>query len=136
MGLWLPLLPLAFGATVAAWAQPDKQPSVWDRYWAYILAGTVVVLAQTVLLARLLLQRPMRRRAEGQVRGREEALRSSDQRIRDLGGRLLRAQDTERSRIARELHDDISQQVALLSIDLEQLSDRVPPDAKRSPSRR
>jgi signal transduction histidine kinase len=107
-----------------------RNPSVWDRYWAYILAGTAVVLAQTVLLAGLLLQRRMRWRAEEQVRGKEEALRSSDERIRDLGGRLLRAQDTERSRIARELHDDISQQVALLSIDLEQLSDRVPPEAE------
>jgi signal transduction histidine kinase len=130
MGLWLPLLPLAFGAKLAAWAQPDKQPSVWDRYSAYILAGTAVALAQTVLLAGLLLRRRMRRRAEEHVRGKEETLRSRDERIRDLGGRLLRAQDAERSRIARELHDDISQQVALLSIDLELLSGVVPPDAE------
>ena len=45
--------------------------------------------------------------------------------IRDLGARLLNAQDTERSRIARELHDDISQQMALLEIDLELLSGAV-----------
>ena len=44
------------------------------------------------------------------------------------GSRLLHAQDTERSRIARELHDDISQQIALLSIDLELLSAAVPSD--------
>ena len=59
----------------------------------------------------------------------EEALRSSYERIRDLGARLLQAQDTERSRIARELHDDISQQVALLSIE-----SRAP--ARRSATRR
>ena len=44
--------------------------------------------------------------------------------------RLLQAQDSERSHIARELHDDISQQLALLSIDLELLNGAVPPDSK------
>ena len=55
---------------------------------------------------------------------------TSYERIRDLGSRLLHAQDTERARIARELHDDISQQMALLSIDLELLSGAVPPDTE------
>ncbi len=38
-----------------------------------------------------------------------------------LGGRLIEAQEEERARIARELHDDIGQRLALLSIELEQL---------------
>src|SRR6201986_2716867 len=46
--------------------------------------------------------------------------------LRDLGGRLIRAQEEERSRIARELHDDLSQRLALLSIELEQLSQKIP----------
>jgi signal transduction histidine kinase len=46
--------------------------------------------------------------------------------LRDLGGRLIRAQEEERSRIARELHDDLSQRLALLSIELEQLSRKIP----------
>jgi PAS domain S-box-containing protein len=33
----------------------------------------------------------------------------------ELGGRLIQAQEQERSRIARELHDDISQRLALLA---------------------
>jgi len=40
--------------------------------------------------------------------------------LRDLTGRLLRAQEEERARIARELHDDISQRMAFLQIGLEQ----------------
>ncbi|HKP38385.1 MAG TPA: PAS domain-containing sensor histidine kinase [Pyrinomonadaceae bacterium] len=45
--------------------------------------------------------------------------------LRDLGSRLIAAQEEERSRVARELHDDLNQRMALLSIELEQLeSDR------------
>ena len=40
-----------------------------------------------------------------------------------------RAQDAERSRIARELHDDVSQQTALLSIDLQLLIESDPDEA-------
>jgi len=45
---------------------------------------------------------------------------------RELSGRLIRAQEVERSRIGRELHDDLSQQVALLAFGLSQLSKRLP----------
>jgi PAS domain S-box-containing protein len=41
--------------------------------------------------------------------------------LRVLGGRLINAQEDERRRIARELHDDLNQRMALLSIGLEQL---------------
>ena len=37
----------------------------------------------------------------------------------ELSGRLIRAQENERSRLARELHDDFSQRVAVMAIDLE-----------------
>ena len=107
-----------------------KEPSVWDRYRGYILSAAAVLLTQTVLIAGLLVQRRRRQQAEEQAQGKEEALENSYDRIRDLGSRLLFAQDTERSRIARELHDDVSQQVALLSIDLELLSAAVPPDSE------
>lgn len=40
----------------------------------------------------------------------------------DLSGRMIGAQEAERARIARELHDDLSQSLALLSIQLEVLS--------------
>jgi PAS domain S-box-containing protein len=38
--------------------------------------------------------------------------------LQTVGGRLLEAQDEERKRIARELHDDISQKLALLSMEV------------------
>jgi signal transduction histidine kinase len=40
---------------------------------------------------------------------------------RDLAGRLIASQEDERQRIARELHDDLSQKIALLSIEIDQL---------------
>ncbi len=51
------------------------------------------------------------------------------QAIQDLSGRLISAQEQERSRIARELHDDISQQVAILAIEVQQLEKRFPEDS-------
>jgi PAS domain S-box-containing protein len=44
--------------------------------------------------------------------------------LRDLGGRLIAAQEVERARIARDLHDDVSQQLAAMSIALSGLKRR------------
>ena len=46
----------------------------------------------------------------------------------DIGRRLIEAHEEERTWIARELHDDINQQIALLAIELEQF-DQQPPEA-------
>jgi signal transduction histidine kinase len=99
-----------------------REPGVWQRYKSYILAASALLFAQTALIAGVLVQRTRRREAEGQVRRSEKELRASYERIHDLGARLISAQEAERARIARELHDDVSQQVALLAIDLELLA--------------
>jgi len=51
----------------------------------------------------------------------------SEDELHSLSGRLIRAQEEERARISRELHDDFSQRLALLGIGLEQLSKILPP---------
>jgi signal transduction histidine kinase len=96
-----------------------REPTIWDRYRGYILGAAVLVSAQSCLIALLLVQGARRRQAEAEVHGGQAKLRASYERIRDLGGRLLLAQEAERTRIARELHDDVGQQLALLAIDLE-----------------
>ena len=48
----------------------------------------------------------------------EEALES-------LSGRLIEAQDEERKRIAREIHDDYNQRIAMVTLNLEQLGEDV-----------
>jgi PAS domain S-box-containing protein len=45
---------------------------------------------------------------------------------RELAGRLIASQESERRRIARELHDDVSQKIALLMIGIDQLANRYP----------
>jgi PAS domain S-box-containing protein len=44
---------------------------------------------------------------------------------RALAGRLIVSQEEERQRIARELHDDLSQKIAVLNIDVDRLSHQV-----------
>jgi signal transduction histidine kinase len=57
------------------------------------------------------------------------AARESETRIRDLAGRLMTAQEEERRRIARDLHDDVNQELAALSLSLSRLGERLPPGA-------
>jgi hypothetical protein len=95
-----------------------KDSSVWQRYRPYVIGAGAIVVVQSLLIAGLLLQARRRRQAEGELRDSQMNLTRSYERIRDVGGRLLTAQEAERSRIARELHDDIGQQMALLEFDL------------------
>ena len=46
---------------------------------------------------------------------------AAEERLHQLSGRLITAQEEERSRIARDLHDDAGQRLALLAIELDQL---------------
>jgi signal transduction histidine kinase len=50
----------------------------------------------------------------------------SREELRALSGSLLHAQDEERRRVSRELHDDVSQNVARLKFDLDALEQKLP----------
>lgn len=66
-----------------------------------------------------------RKEAEYRIRESQAALEESHQEIQHLAGRLIEAQDTERARVARDLHDDVSQQLAGLSIAFSGLRQRM-----------
>src|SRR6188768_4248669 len=52
----------------------------------------------------------------------------AEEAISSMSRRLIEAQEAERSRIARDLHDDIGQRLAMLSVSLEQVK-RIVPDS-------
>ena len=57
----------------------------------------------------------------GEIIGNALLRQRSEATLRGLSGRLIQAQEDERTRIARELHDDVGQRLALLSLDLHKM---------------
>jgi PAS domain S-box-containing protein len=66
-----------------------------------------------------------RKRTDERLRENETVLRASYDRNQDLAGRLIAAQEVERARIASDLHDDVNQQLAGLSIALSNVKRRL-----------
>jgi signal transduction histidine kinase len=98
-------------------ARPAAVP--WREYGPLVLAaaGLMIAVAVGVFL------REHRRLTRAQA-----ALAASYGQLRGLAGRLVTAQEEERKRIARDVHDDIGQRVASLSIALSAAKRKVPKD--------
>jgi len=54
------------------------------------------------------------------------ARKIAEEAAHDLSGRLIHAQEEAQARLARELHDDLSQSLALLAVELDMLGQRPP----------
>jgi two-component system, NarL family, sensor kinase len=74
-----------------------------------------------------------RKRADEALRAREQALRQTRESLRKLAAKLLHAQEEERRRIAREMHDDWTQRLALLGIDIAKLEKHIAPPGTALP---
>ena len=94
-----------------------RPPSPWVEYRKEIATVASVIVAQAALIAALLVQRKRRQRAERVAR--------------TLGGRLITAYEDEGRRLARELHDDITQRLAGVAIEAASLG-RITEPAARS----
>lgn len=90
-----------------------RPPSPWVQYRLEIVALALVIVTQAALIAALLVQRARRRRAEREAHA--------------LGGRLITAHEDEGRRLARELHDDVTQRLAGLSIETATLGRQTEP---------
>jgi signal transduction histidine kinase len=89
----------------------NRQPTAWESYRWYIIGAISLIVAEMLLIFGLVWQRARRRRVEAE--------------LATLGGRLIEAHEEERSRIAREIHDDYQQRLAFLAIDLEELAENI-----------
>jgi signal transduction histidine kinase len=89
-----------------------RQPTTWQQHKWEISGSLGLCAIEAALIVTLIAQLRRRRRAE--------------QEARVLSGRLIHAQEEERSRLARDLHDDLSQRLALLSVEVELLSRDAP----------
>ncbi len=65
----------------------------------------------------------------------EGALRRSQEDLRAIMARLLTAQEEERKRLSRELHDDLNQKLAMLTVEIEALERKLPASAAAFRSR-
>jgi len=86
-----------------------NQPSFWELYWRYVLAAVALFLLQSILVVALIAQ--------------ARKLKESQTKLRNLSQHLINTQEEERKRIARELHDDFSQRLALLRNEIASLDD-------------
>jgi len=66
------------------------------------------------------------RKVEEIIRQKDAALQKSHQEMRDLATGLLSAQEDERRRLSRELHDDLNQKLAMLVVEVESLEKTTP----------
>jgi signal transduction histidine kinase len=79
-----------------------RNPTAWAQYRWQILATAALILLQAVMIIGLLYEH--RRRRHSEIAAHE------------LSGRLITAHEEERARLARELHDDVTQRLASLAI--------------------
>jgi signal transduction histidine kinase len=89
-----------------------REFSVWERAKRIWISGLLIILFLAALAVYLHFSRKQLKQA------RDAELQ--------LSGLLINAQEMERSRLASELHDDFSQRLALLALELENASEALP----------
>jgi len=93
----------------------------------YVLKQRLARLAPAVRRALSeTVQRKERKEAEEALRQSEASVRRHREQLRELAAYLVSAQEAEQKRLARELHDGLNQQLAVVSVLLEKLHLEIP----------
>ena len=113
----------AASPTVFATSEVRESPAAaWlQGFFPLTIASELLLAVLGMLIAGMLWQRSRRRRAERAVLEREATLRASYDRIRRLTGRLIDAQESTRAAIARDLHDDVCQELVAIALGVNSL---------------
>jgi signal transduction histidine kinase len=90
----------------------NRIPTAWEQYRWRIVGAAVLLVLQSLLIIGLLINKRHRARAEAS--------------LRDMTGQLLRSQDDERRRIARDLHDGTGQHLSAITLALSQVLSKFP----------
>ena len=98
-----------------------REQSFWERTrWAWTVS-LIIILGLSALAAYL--------------QNSRKQLQAAKESQRYLGGMLIKAQEQERTRLASELHDDFSQRIALLALEMENVADAIQASAKEASER-
>ena len=88
------------------------------RNW-WVMKFPIYGKEREVLLGGVALDITFRKQAEEALQQRELELQESQADLQSLGGQLISAQEDERRRISRELHDDMNQRLAVLALTIQ-----------------
>jgi signal transduction histidine kinase len=123
----VPLSRLPAGTVVLHRPQP-----IWRSYRRELTALLATLLSLSVLVLILLGQRRHLLKTRGLLREEHQELKRSQAELRRLAEMLLQADEDEKGRLARELHDDVSQRLAALALGMEQLDKALGGDLKEA----
>jgi signal transduction histidine kinase len=112
----------------------DEEQSLLDqrlRAWDYLFKRNVLMLGLAFAVVTVMLAYNFRLLVIEVARTKDTEMRERDnaESYRSMSARILELQDSERRRIARELHDSVGQYLAGLKINLNQLETGVRIDA-------
>jgi PAS domain S-box-containing protein len=139
--MFYPLTDRAAGVPEALLAQAERDGHAehegWrlrkdgSRFWAHVVVTALRSPTGALrAFAKLTRDSTERRQSEESLREQRALLTKAAGDLLALTRRLVEAEEAERRRIARELHDTVGQNLSALTFNLEMAVDRSPPDVR------
>ncbi len=103
----------------------NRPHTIWNQHRRTVVAALALIFGLGLFAAVIGRQNLRIRRTKGLLQREQEELRSLQGQLRLLAKVAVEKDEEEHSHIARELHDDISQRVAALALDLADFEQRL-----------
>jgi signal transduction histidine kinase len=95
-----------------------REPTIWQRSKWLWLTGGAIGLVEGLLIVGLVVNLHKRKQTERSLLENVTDQKAAQSALSSLSRRLMEAQDEERARVARNLHDDVGQQLGYLAFEL------------------